>query len=161
MQRAIDGKEALQRQLHAAKSSGISAGGGDQSVLSLMKEFLMIQVDEYKNKASNTQTETAKSVPGSNETVTHRPAVAEEAAVVNCLPEMTPATSVEAAAVSLDATGTAARRASARSCTSKAATAVEEEPATESDAVSSFLKLPFARIMTDTDPGAKKRQLAA
>ena len=49
MQRAIDGKEALQRQLHAAKSSGSSAGGGDQNVLSLM-----IQVDEYKNKASNT-----------------------------------------------------------------------------------------------------------
>jgi hypothetical protein len=49
MQRATDGKEALQRQLQAAKSSGSSAGGGDQNVLSLM-----IQVDEYKNKASNT-----------------------------------------------------------------------------------------------------------
>lgn len=45
VQRAFDGKEALQRQLAAAKGSGSSAGGGDQSVLSLM-----MQVEDLKSK---------------------------------------------------------------------------------------------------------------
>ena len=45
MQRAFDGKEALQRQLAAAKASGSSSGGGDQSVLSLM-----MQVEDLKSK---------------------------------------------------------------------------------------------------------------
>ncbi len=46
-QRAQDSKEALQKQLHAAKASGSSGGCSDKSVLSLMME-----VEDLKSKVS-------------------------------------------------------------------------------------------------------------
>ncbi len=45
LQRAVDSKEALQKQLHGAKASGGSAGGSDKSMLSLMME-----VEDLKSK---------------------------------------------------------------------------------------------------------------
>jgi hypothetical protein len=41
----LDSKEALQKQLNATKGSGSSAGGSDQSVLSLM-----MQLEDHRSK---------------------------------------------------------------------------------------------------------------